>query len=317
MFRNPSIDAVRGILVLMVMMGHMFESRGGYEFMVWCGFGFRMPLFIGLSGYMFNLDQARSGTLGDLERKYRKRLTIPWLFAGFLYVVAAGDPVSVMTPVEMLLRPSYHLWFVPVLATFFVLAKLLPFDRSRMVLLAVPVSVAAMFAFGVGHGIEQYGPLVPDRRYFAFPLYFALGMLVAKVELPTRWRVWAVILCVSGMIWWIYLFDHPHRQAEVVAKLMLNVPLIALLPWILSAPLGRSPLSIIGRDSLFFYLWHPMLFAVLIAMEIDGALMFLITVALLFAGRSLLAPMGALCTVTGVIPRRGNRPPLAEQPLTT
>ena len=64
--RNASIDVFRGLLVLLVMLGHFSEISQRQNFLTWLGFGFRMPVFIGLTGYMFNLEQARSMTLPAL-----------------------------------------------------------------------------------------------------------------------------------------------------------------------------------------------------------------------------------------------------------
>lgn len=58
--RSQSIDSLRGLLALAVMAGHYYELTDRHGFLAWLGAGVRMPLFIGLAGYLFNLERSRS-----------------------------------------------------------------------------------------------------------------------------------------------------------------------------------------------------------------------------------------------------------------
>src|ERR1700755_3641124 len=88
--RVSGIDLFRGALVVLVLLGHFAELTQRHHFLTWFGYGFRMPLFIGLTGYLFNLEQARNLSPVGLLRKYYDRLILPWLAACAVAMTITG-----------------------------------------------------------------------------------------------------------------------------------------------------------------------------------------------------------------------------------
>lgn len=267
--RISGIDLFRGALVVLVVLGHFAELTQRHHFLTWFGVGFRMPLFIGLTGYLFNLDHARSLSPGDLLRKYYDRMILPWLAACAVTLAITGT-FGWFSPIYAVIRPPYHLWFVPVILAFIFAAKLCRLGPATMLAIAIPTSIGAMYLFGVGHDILQFGGWVPDRRYFIFPIYFALGMWVARRPDPSH-EYLLLAIALAGLLWWARLYQHPSTAAEAAAELLLCVPLIALFPWLKRITFDIPLISAIGRDSLFFYLWHPLVFAGWAALGFSGA----------------------------------------------
>lgn len=314
MTRNQSIDFVRGLLILLVVVGHWFEVLAQENAFTWLVSGFRMPLFIGLAGFLFNLEKARSGTLADLYLKYRDRLILPWLVACIFYLFAGASPVSLLTPVEIILRAPFHLWFVPALGLFFLLAYAIRLNRGQMALLFLPISVAAMLLYPSGQDRAQYGALIPDRRYFIFAFYFFFGMFMARHALPPRMRGILFGLCLAGFFWWHHLYTHSSAPAEIIAKLMMILLLIALLPWAVSSGFSVRAINFLGRDSLFFYLWHPLAFALLLALGLSGLPMLAVALALLVLGHRLIASLPLVCAMTGLVPTASSKQPRLRVP---
>ena len=204
--RDTGIDCFRGLLVLAVILGHFSELTQRQSFLTWFGFGFRMPIFIGLTGYLFNLELARSMPLADLLRKYYKRLIFPWLVACAVHLTATSQ-LTWFTPLYIFVRPPFHLWFVPVMMAFIVVTSRCRLQPSTMLAIAVPTSIAAMYIFGVGHSIEQYHVFVPDRRFFVYPIYFTFGLWVARRG-GNPWKVHIpVLIALIGLLWWCRLYD--------------------------------------------------------------------------------------------------------------
>ncbi|GAA0295360.1 hypothetical protein GCM10009087_01390 [Sphingomonas oligophenolica] len=257
--RNTGIDVFRGMLVLLVILGHFSELTQRQSFVTWLGFGFRMPLFIGLTGYLFNLEQARSASLPALFRKYYGRLILPWLVACAVHLTIVGA-VTWRTPFDILFRPPFHLWFVPVMMAFIITARGCRLSPGEMLAITIPTSIAAMYFFGVGYNIEQYQAWVPDRRYLVYPIYFAFGMWIARRKFDPSMLHVPLLLALIGLFWWCRLYGHPSRDSEVAAELILCMPLIALLPRVRRRFVNLPLIASIGRDSLFFYLWHPIMF---------------------------------------------------------
>jgi fucose 4-O-acetylase-like acetyltransferase len=298
--RVSGIDLFRGALVVLVILGHFAELSQRHHFLTWFGIGFRMPLFIGLTGYLFNLELARSLSSAGLLRKYYDRMVLPWLAACAVAVVITGS-IAWFSPFYAVIRPPYHLWFVPVILAFMFAAKLCRLGPATMLAIAIPMSIGSMYVFGVGHDVWQFGAWTPDRRYFIYPIYFTLGMWVARRPAPTR-EYPLLLVAFVGLLWWSRLYDHPSTPAEAAAELLLCVPLIALFPWLRRITFDIPLISAIGRDSLFFYLWHPLVFALWSAWGFSGAPLLALAAGTTLATWVAIARLPNLSGVLGVRP---------------
>jgi fucose 4-O-acetylase-like acetyltransferase len=280
----------------------MMEVRSPGHFLVWMGNGFRMPLFIGLSGYLFNLDKAREVTTLALLGKYRDRFVLPWMFACCLYVPFHLTSLSFWTPLALVARPPFHLWFVPVLLCFFVLAQRLRMSRLSLTVAAVPISIGAMVIFGLEHGAAAHLAYLPDHRFFVYPLFFCFGMLIAERSMPTHWRVAVLLISLAGFLWWGQIYTHRSVAAEIVARMMMGLPLIAMLPAIFQSRFAMPVVNAVGIDSMFFYLWHPFVIAYFMMAGFGGALLLIASIGVLFVARNLVRGMTLVGLLTGAAP---------------
>lgn len=305
--RNRGIDLFRGTLAILVILGHFSELTDRQTFATWLGFGFRMPLFIGVTGYLFPLESARAASFAALFRRYYSRLILPWVIACLVYLILA-EPVSLAWLAEILVRPPFHLWFVPVTVVFVVAAWACPLSPGRMLAIAAPASIVAMYVFGVGYAIEQYHPWVPDRRYFIYPIYFCFGLWVARRPLQPERIPLRLLLSGIGLVWWCALYDNPAPAAEVAAELMLCMPLIRLLPLVRRIGLSLPPVATIGRDSLFFYLWHPLVFGLWAAAGYEGLPMLVLTFLTLGVAWATIVRLPSLRSCLGIGTPQGPSP---------
>lgn len=323
--RNSGIDIFRGTLVLLVILGHFSELMQRQNLLTWMGFGFRMPLFIGLTGYLFNLERARATPLTALLGKYYHRLIFPWLVACAVHLTLTHQ-LTWLSPFIIVLWPPFHMWFVPVMLAFIFLARVSTLDRTMMLALAIPASIAAMYSFGVAHMIQQYQPWLPDRRYFIYPIYFTFGMFVAQHQGDPSKRWAALCVALIGLLWWARLYNQTRPMAEVAAELTLCMPLLGFLPWVRKVTIDLPLIADIGRDSLFFYLWHPLAFGLWGSLGFTGPVMLLLSLLSMLLFRGLVARRPRLRRIFGVQPPEPQAPatpPLAmpielepaEQPL--
>jgi acyltransferase len=299
--RVSGIDLFRGSLVLLVVLGHFAELTERNHFLTWFGYGFRMPLFIGLTGYLFNLEQARTLPPLALLGKYYDRLILPWLAACIVTIAATGT-LHWYSPFYMIIRPPYHLWFVPVILAFFLAARLSSLRPGYMLAAAFPLSVAAMYLFGVGHNVAQIADWIPDRRFFTFPVYFALGIWVARRPFEPERTRFSFMIAAAGMVWWALLHKHPSVSGEAAAELLMCVPLITQFPLLRRITFDVPFISAVGRDSLFFYLWHPLSFALWAATGATGLLLLTLSVVSILSAWAAIARLHGLSGILGVRP---------------
>ncbi|MEJ7935888.1 acyltransferase [Sphingobium sp. AN558] len=304
MTKNPSIDFLKGLLTLLVMGGHAMELVGRHDLLLWLGSGLRMPLMIGISGYLLNVTRIRTEAARALFQRYSTRLLLPWLFATILYLIISGWSVGWATPLDPILRPPFHLWYVPVLVFLIFVARLIPRSPLLLLVMGTPVSLATMYGFGLDHGPVGTSFFAPDSRFLRYPVYFFFGMLMAERAFPKRYLPVCLLLTLLGLWWWSGLYRDGHRLAYVPARLLMCLGLISLLPSLSALRLRFAPLNLIGQDSLFFYLWHPLIMGLLMAGGMHSFTMVIASVPLLFMVSRLAARAPFIGRILGAAPDR-------------
>lgn len=301
--QKPALDMVKGMLILMVIVGHLGELTAQRHILLWLGSGLRMPLMIGISGYLLNLARIRSSPRDDLLRRYGRRLILPWAVATMIYLLVAGHPVGWITPIAAILRAPFHLWYIPALCLLTLAARVIPLPSRYLLAIGTPVSLMVMSTFGLGHGSIGSGPLAPDSRLLLFPIYFFLGMVVAEQEATSRLGRLALFLAPIGMIWWCLYFFVSDHMGELISRLIMNVGLIGLIPRVAALPLSFTLINLMGRESLFFYLWHPLALSVALESGLPAWAVLPWAATLLFLLCLMVRQTGVLCLILGTIGR--------------
>ena len=314
MTKNPSIDLAKGVLMLLVMAGHAMELVGAHGLILWVGSGFRMPLMLGISGYLLNVARIRGGGFTELLSRYGRRMLLPWLVATIIYLISSQWLMSWTTPFDVLLRPPFHLWYVPVLFFLILMTWMLPFSPLILLALSAPCSLTIMYAFGLGHGPIFDGLFAPDSRFLRYPVYFFFGMTLAQTALPRRFLAPTLLLCGLGLAWWSGLYRSGWELAYVPARLLMCLGLIALLPLTTAVRLEVLPLNAIGRNSLFFYLWHPLLMGSMILTGIGPFATLALSILLLAIGSRFVARNRLAALLLGATPMKQRTQQTAPTP---
>lgn len=304
MAKNPSIALLKGVLILLVMGGHVMELTGTHDLVLWVGSGFRMPLMIGISGYLLNLARTRGDAPGVLLSRYGQRMLLPWAVAILLYLLTSHGALGWTTPLDLLLRPPFHLWYVPVLFFLIMVTRLLPLSPLLLLALGTPISLAIMYGFGLDHGPVGEGLFALDSRFLRYPVYFFFGMLLAERRLPRPYELLALLMTGLGLGWWSGLYVAGTVLGYVPARLLMCLGLIALLPALSALRLHVGPINALGRDSLFFYLWHPLVMGLVIMTGVGPLATFALSLLLLAAASRIAARRPVLALLLGAVPEK-------------
>ena len=65
---NNSIDFFKGTLIISVFLGHLIIGNINDTFVRYFIYSFHMPLFIGISGYLFNYDFLKNSPKGFYKK---------------------------------------------------------------------------------------------------------------------------------------------------------------------------------------------------------------------------------------------------------
>ena len=86
MNRNGNIDFIKGILVILVILGHVIPGVLQETFSRYFIYSFHMPLFIAVSGYLVPTQKLNYQSRIDILHKYWYRLIVPWICAVNIYI---------------------------------------------------------------------------------------------------------------------------------------------------------------------------------------------------------------------------------------
>ena len=88
--------------------------------------------------------------------------------------------------------------------------------------------------------------------------FFFFGLWLRENQQMAGW--WGGLILVAGLVLWGLTFDRPTGVTLALVYLAMNFAGILLVPMV-ERTLWRSPfLEVLGTDSLFFYLFHPLVF---------------------------------------------------------
>lgn len=305
--RNYAIDWLKGALMLLVMLGHLSGTGVNYSPFKWTLYGFHMPMFMALSGYMLNIEKLRSDSFGALFGRYWARMILPWLV---VFIVALPLVVSHITPAAALqyaLKPWNHLWFVPVLFATIVLGVALPLSRTALMAISLPIGLgmwAALQVFGFDYTVIPF-----DIRYIIMPGFFFFGLWLRTANLHIGW--WMVPVFAVSLALWGWGYSAQHHPALLAIYPAMTLSSAALIPLITRLPIRTLWIEAIGAESLFFYLHHPWIFNIArrtiyrwMELNVAYAAAMVLTILILFAARAVLCRNRWTALLAGVVEKR-------------
>jgi len=262
--RDRSLDVMKALLLWIVIFGHCIGDRVSDSGLKQVIYTFHMPAFLFLAGSLVSSRIMGLG-VGPLLSYYFKRMLGAWLAVSFVWqFVYHGVPrnqIGILA--DLILKPKFHLWFVPV----FVVSVLLLVlgDRLRLNgggLSEVLVLPSMLFLLGFGLSLMSgLDKLAFDRRFLSSPVWVAYGLAYShgKVRLLPRWMALTLVAAgYGGLILDGWKVDFDFNFLTVI----VSVGVCNLLPrfaswlrernWNCTRVLGRA-----GQRSLVLYLLHP------------------------------------------------------------
>lgn len=271
MKRRADIDIYKGILVWCVVLSHLLALSPAMMDTVLFKIitGFHIPLFIGISGFLFNASVLRIKSM-------IKRLIIPWIIANVVYLILPGTDFSVT---GCIIGFVTHLWYIPSLLLFMLI--IFVYDRMNFYLKLASVGLY-IFTMWI-NTVEASHILIKCVRFLAanfrlqFLVYFFVGYLIRKYKIkcfsksnPVLWAIIGfVLICLGNNITVVF--------SELLLILGNCLIILSLYPKEIlkessdSATIagGVRFLQISGKQSMFVYLWHVVPICAFAAMDLN------------------------------------------------
>lgn len=283
MKRSVYLDNVKGMLMVLVALGHIAqEMRGNFDAakqIYMFIYFFHMPMFAMVSGY---LSKPKAGITA--VKKYANAILLPYFIFQFVFMVIKFlfIPVTFKELIRTALSPEYALWY---LFCLFFWRLLLPY------FMRLPYPLLLAFIIGLLSGfLPSYGAVFSSSRLFAFFPFYILGYTLYRkgwglhaMADKVKETGWLMTLCVivlllalggavalNGRFQEHFFFAYTYaelgnpvwvsflaRSAAYASALLVGLSFILLLPR------SHSWITRIGVYSLYVYLLHSLILFVL------------------------------------------------------
>lgn len=273
---NSSINIFKGVLILLVIIGHILIGPLNDNFIRFIIYSFHMPLFFFISGYLIKFDKLKMMSLKEFAEKYTKRLLKGWSVAWIIYtLLILNTQISIKSLIQYTIYPYYHLWFIPTLFSMFLLLFLLSKIASKKTIIIIGVLIGILC-----HTIKvSLNIKIPPYFDLSQIPFFLVGLSLQnyKGDIGIR-NNWIIVLTVlTSFIIIFYAYDNPMVPFQKFWFLPLNFCLCFAVCGILKkeytyswksrlykriTPFTISMLVNLGKNTYSIYLWHvlPLLF---------------------------------------------------------
>ena len=276
--RDPLIDNVRFILIVLVVFGHFLTSMRDepqIETVYLWIYLFHMPAFVFLAGLVI--------TNYALTRKAARRIVTGLLAPFVIFTVLYewfGRWVDMPVPSDDPLRqPYWLLWFLMALALWRLCVPLLSGLRWPVITTVISSTVLALTV-----DLSKYWSI--DRFVVLMP-FFTAGLMMRPDAIQrvrgAGWRVLGVVILLAAIpvaVWakdlqrgFITYSDAVDSPDEVPAFLVMYAVAAAMTVAVIAlAPSRRSRISVWGTRTIYVYLLHGFFVRAFRASDVDQAL---------------------------------------------
>lgn len=283
--RNTFIDFIKGILIILVILGHFIPGTIEGNRCIYMIYTVHMPLFFGISGFLLNPYKLKELSLKDFLKKYGKKLFLPWASAVMIYYFIEcyknHATLTLISSLKLLIlrfiSPYYHLWFLQSLMVFiFITWLLLRFLKKKIALffmgfLAILGFLLCCYFWNkTGYsGWLKYLRMAIVHFQFDNYFYFLFGMLLfAKIETLEKHKAIGISSLAIGstaLVFRFFMYQSalPLSEVHSIYYALVDLPLLTTIIYFSRSKKSEAfcflPLTFLGQHTLPIYLWHILL----------------------------------------------------------
>lgn len=253
----PELDIVKGIAILLVILGHSFctypiDINSEFPLLGKIVRSFQMPLFFMASGFLFNVH----GSFKDFVKKKLWRLIVPWIGFSIITVMlrivfssfTRSGEISVATSLFDIVQGHYY-WFLYALTFIMIVCRLV---TKQLALIGLSIfSVVCCILFD----IRNVTFFEMGRIIYFFP-YFCIGMFIQyHYKMISDWSMYKITMLVFILVL-IYATAMSIQKECMVYIVALSGSLLTWGGSILLSHKNMAFLKHFGKYSLQYYLNH-------------------------------------------------------------
>lgn len=254
--RNHSVDAVKGALIFLVVLGHVLLGTLDEKLARYVIYSFHMPVFFFVSGYLLNIEKLRAQRYSEMFGKYWHRMLLEWFVAWIIYTAfVMHNDFSLAALAHNIYNPYYHLWFVPSL---FVMVSIVWLTVRKINDDFLRLSLLMTF------GILFYNLSNTDFKLSGAVNCACLPFLALGVIARNKMNLFNIsggvnvgVYIVLIVIFRTFVDNTPiYYSTYFKLPFLFMLCLYGFLPIMQRQRFHNSVLEFWGRQSLHIYLWH-------------------------------------------------------------
>lgn len=268
---NYTIDNLRFLAIILVILGHSIIIYNPYwnlvktsansdllKYLCWIIYIFHMPLFVFISGFLFNCNTS----LFTLLKKKFKRLIIPYILFSLFYLL----PIRYILGYEgyvnntliynivdniILGKDNGHLWFLPSLYIIFLLFYIILKKVKRLDWVLIICFVISIIGLKIPY---YFGNSLQYLFWFSFGYYVANNLNTIK-KISNSKFVFIIIFLLISIYVFIYGKFKFYNYICIVLRYVINLFLLPLLYFAFSK-YENSTFTKVSKYSFGMYLFH-------------------------------------------------------------
>lgn len=275
-YYNQSIDFIKGTLILLVFLGHLVIGKIENSLVRYFIYSFHMPLFIGISGYLFNFNFLNNNPKIFIKKLF-VRILIPYILANIIYCILVNIDFLIKLDFKefiieffkSIIFSYYHLWYIQGYMSYIVISYLLiKFLKNDIEILIVGLIISLVIYYLYYFlKLENIFIKVFLNNFRSYNLiFFIIGYFVKEKKINLK--VSKNILIIETIMFFInsilefFIVDmydiYIYRIQNTVIYCISNILLISVLLKICEeySKIQNKAINFIGKNSLYFYLWH-------------------------------------------------------------
>ena len=236
MVRDTRLDSIKGLLIILVILGHLIIALDNYNFINHSVMGliyiFHMPLFILISGYLTkHPDRQTPQQMWKSVGKILVTLLIFQVISILRFYYLRGD---ILQPIRMF--PFGILWYLMCLIWWRIMLYYTPKPLLNRPLLYLIIAIVVSMLSGIFH----FGSFLAVQRTLNFYFFFLLGFYYRQGTFNTPLWHNTDYYGIAGL---------PQKAMVLMCSIPMTLLMFNIIPNI-------KLLRPIGKDSLFYYLYH-------------------------------------------------------------
>lgn len=261
--RNLRYDSLKGFLIILVILGHI---PGDYNLKYFI-YVFHMPLFVLLSGYFTKIPSNIKDLWHSLKGIVKPLILFQFIYVSLEYVIFNRIEIaSIITPI-------WILWYLMSLILWRIFTFLFqkPIHNDPFLFFLVAIMIALFSGY-----CPIRNPFSLQRTLNFFPFFLAWLYLRQRADVLSSLAglggakiASIIVIVISVIVVWCGLYPekmydmlrgaHSYVIQDFPVKLLLIVWSFSLSFAFLLIAKENCILSIIGKDSLVYYLLHGLL----------------------------------------------------------